>query len=73
MSVAVILLNWRCEQQTLECARAVSGWHPLKPRLIVVDNESTGTTRTILSAGLPNDSLFCSPLNLGYGGGNNLG
>ena len=73
MSLAVILINWRHEQQTLRCARTVTGWQALKPRLIVVDNESTEATSRALSAALLADSLICSAVNLGYGGGNNLG
>lgn len=73
MGLAVILLNWRREQQTIQCARAVLGWQALKPHLIVVDNESTDATRKALSAALPADSLVLSAANLGYAGGNNLG
>ena len=72
MSLAVIFVNWRNEQQTLRSARAVQGWRALKPELIVIDNESTEATTKIL-AGLGPNELICSPVNLGYGGGNNLG
>jgi GT2 family glycosyltransferase len=73
MSLAVILLNWRHEQQTLRCARAVMGWQALKPHVIVVDNESTEATCRALSAALSAANVICSAANLGYGGGNNLG
>ncbi len=73
MSLAVILINWGHEQQTLRCARTVIGWLALKPHIIVVDNESTEATCQALSAALGGDSLICSDVNLGYGGGNNLG
>jgi GT2 family glycosyltransferase len=73
LDLAVILLNWRHEEQTLRCARAVTAWQALKPHLIVVDNESTEATSSVLSAALPANSLICSTVNLGYGGGNNLG
>ena len=73
MSLSVILVNWRGEQQTLQCAAAVRGWKKLKPDLVVIDNESTKTTSTVLADALEPDELICSPINLGYGGGNNLG
>jgi GT2 family glycosyltransferase len=49
------------------------GWEALAPKLIVVDNESTKETSGALYAALPAGSLICSVVNLGYGGGNNLG
>ena len=49
MGLAVILINWRHEERTLRCARAVAGWHALKPHVIVVDNELTEATRGVLS------------------------
>jgi GT2 family glycosyltransferase len=73
MNLAVVLLNWRDEQRTLRCARAVIGWQALTPAIFVVDNESTEATRNALSDLVPTDNLICSAANLGYGGGNNLG
>jgi GT2 family glycosyltransferase len=73
MSLAVILLNWHHERQTIRCACTISAWREIKPCLYVVDNESTEVTRRALAAGLGSASLICSPLNLGYAGGNNLG
>ena len=73
MSLAVILINWRNEQQTLRCAHAVRSWQTLKPGLIVVDNESNEITRKILAEVLSSDQLILSATNLGYSGGNNLG
>jgi GT2 family glycosyltransferase len=73
MSFTVILVNWRNEQQTLRCVAAVRAWKALKPGLIVIDNESSETSSTVLADVLAPDELICSPLNLGYGGGNNLG
>ena len=73
MSLAIILLNWRNERQTLACAHSISAWAELTPQLYVVDNESTSETSATLGSGLSPDSLICTPLNLGYAGGNNLG
>jgi GT2 family glycosyltransferase len=73
MGLAVVLINWRQEERTLRCVRAVAGWHALKPRVIVVDNESTEATYSALSAAVPDEDLICSTVNNGYAGGNNLG
>jgi GT2 family glycosyltransferase len=73
MGLTVILVNWRDEKQTLRCVHAVKSWQALKPELLVIDNQSTEATCKTLAAALAPDKLICSPVNLGYGGGNNLG
>jgi GT2 family glycosyltransferase len=73
MGLAVILLNWRHEERTLRCARAVTGWRALNPHLFVIDNESTNAACRALPAALPSATVICSVANVGYGGGNNLG
>jgi GT2 family glycosyltransferase len=73
MSLAIILLNWRNAQQTLRCVHSISEWAELRPQLYVIDNESTAATSAALAPALIPDSLICSPVNLGYAGGNNLG
>ena len=73
MDLAVIVINWRHESQTVRCARAVIGWKYVKPHFIVVDNESTEQSKRTLSAIVESGNLICSSVNLGYGGGNNLG
>jgi GT2 family glycosyltransferase len=73
MSLAIILLNWRNAQETLRCVHSISAWAELRPQFYVVDNESTPATSATLGSALSPDSLICSPLNLGYAGGNNLG
>ncbi len=44
-----------------------------RPHLYVVDNELTEVSWRILTPALASASPTCSPLNLGYAGGNNLG
>jgi GT2 family glycosyltransferase len=73
MRLAIILVNWRNEEQTLRCAQAIFGWRKLNPELIVVDNESTEASRRILATVLAPDQVVPSVSNRGYGGGNNLG
>jgi GT2 family glycosyltransferase len=69
----IILINWRNEQQTLACARALKAWQVFKPCLLVVDNESTEASRGALRLILKEDEIQSSVANVGYGGGNNLG
>lgn len=73
MNLTVVLVNWGNERQTLRCVRSISNWSMLSPRLVVVDNQSTDATSRRLSAALSPDQLIRSAINLGYGGGNNLG
>src|SRR5437588_8904327 len=73
MTLAVILVNWRNDRQTAACARAVKGGRTLAPKVLVIDNESSDSSRNVLAAALAADELICSGANLGYGGGNNLG
>lgn len=73
MTLTVILVNWRTEQQTLRCVAAVRGWKLIQPDVIVIDNESSHTSSSLLAAKLAPDELIRSVVNLGYGGGNNLG
>lgn len=71
--LTVILVNWRNDEQTLQCARAIKSWHTIKPALLVIDNQSTEASCGTLAAALGPGELVCSPANRGYGGGNNLG
>ncbi len=73
INLAVIIVNWRNEEDTLRSAAAVRDWNSLKPKLIVVDNESTEGSRKALASTLDVRDLISSEINLGYGGGNNLG
>ncbi len=73
MGLAVILVNWHNEEQTLRCIRAVRSWKAVRPAIVVVDNETTQTTRNTLTAFLEPGELISSHANSGYAGGNNLG
>ena len=72
MDLCVLLVNWRNERATLDCVKALRRWSMLKPQIVVVDNQSTETSRDLLSQALMKSELICSETNLGYGGGNNL-
>lgn len=73
MSLVVVLINWQDEERTLGCARTLRNWQTLKPEILVVDNQSTKASCDKLRRELTTDELICSPVNRGYGGGNNLG
>ena len=73
MALSVVIVNWRNEADTIRCVRAVRGWGSLNPQIFVVDNESTESSRAALAEVVKPDELICSEVNLGYGGGNNLG
>ena len=71
--LSVVIVNWRAEQQTLRCIASVRHWAHIKPKLFVVDNQSSERSRKALGDVLGPNQLICSQANLGYGGGNNLG
>ena len=73
MQLAIIVVNWRSEAETLRRVAAIRGWETIAPQLLVVDNESTATSRSALSQVLGQSELLCSETNQGYGGGNNRG
>jgi GT2 family glycosyltransferase len=73
MTLAIILVNWRNEQQTISQANVLNGWRRLKPHVIVIDNEATGASHKTLAALVETGEMISSSVNLGYGGGNNLG
>jgi GT2 family glycosyltransferase len=51
----------------------VMAWQGVESHVVVVDNESTEQSKRALRAILKPECLVSSNLNLGYGGGNNLG
>jgi GT2 family glycosyltransferase len=71
--LCVVIVNWRNEAQTLRCVASIKHWRILNPSVLVVDNQSTMTSRKALGAVLAADELICSETNRGFAGGNNLG
>ncbi len=73
MKVAVIVLNYNGNADTLECLRSLARITRPSAAVYVVDNGSRPPLRPELeAAGLP-VRLIESPVNLGFTGGNNLG
>jgi hypothetical protein len=70
--VFVVILNWNSLAATLEQVRAFRLWRQIQVTLRVVDNGSEPSEVKQLQAELSEDELICSPLNLGFAGGNNL-
>ena len=70
---AVILVNWRGAEDTGECLEAISQLNGPRPLTIVVENGSQDGSAAVLREAENCDVLIESPLNLGFGGGCNLG
>ncbi len=73
MDLCVLILNWRNERDTISCVQTLQSWKLLDPQILIVDNQSTETSRNILVPVLKDGELICSESNLGFGGGINLG
>jgi GT2 family glycosyltransferase len=70
IDVSVIIVNYKSKVKLLSCLRSLekTNWYNLSHETIVVDNASGDDLRD-----LKNVTIINSPINLGMGGGNNLG
>lgn len=76
--VGIVTINYNNAQETLECIDSVHQLEYRNKMVFVVDNGSTASSVTELQTGLRNRKykevrLLQSPVNLGFGGGCNLG
>ncbi len=71
--LAIILLNWRSDQQALQICATLRCWKYLMPAIVVVDNQSTVASRVALGSLAGAATILPSDSNRGYGGANNLG
>ena len=78
--LAIIIINFRTPDLTIDCLRSLTGEVALNPgvRTVVIDNHSSDDSPTLLSAALAAEkwgwcTLIESPQNSGFAGGNNLG
>jgi GT2 family glycosyltransferase len=71
--LAVVLLNWEHASQTLDTITMLSSWKGLHPLIVVVDNGSSDSDRSILQEGAKGHCLILNSYNRGFGGGNNDG
>ncbi|HWP67328.1 MAG TPA: glycosyltransferase family 2 protein [Candidatus Limnocylindria bacterium] len=71
--VAVIVLHWGVEADTLACLRSVAATgFPAHP-LLVIDNGTGVPSDAAIAAVTPEAEVIRLPQNLGYTGGNNVG
>ena len=73
MNVAVIVLNYNGNEDTMACLRSLAAVTSRPLRLYVVDNGSVPPLRPDVEKSRLPVTLIESPENLGFTGGNNLG
>lgn len=71
--VAVIVLNWNCREDTLECLYSLADLTYPNYEIIVVDNGSTDGSVEAVREVFPAVRLLVNSDNLGFAGGNNVG
>ncbi len=72
MSLAIVVLHWNDEKQTIRCLRRLEGWSVLKPKIILVNNGSPISLNEDVVGHL-NFTIIENEENLGFAGGNNRG
>lgn len=76
-SVLVVLLNYRTALMTLRAARAALADMPPNAEMVIIDNASGDGSAEVLANGTkdmgPRVRLILSPVNGGFGAGNNIG
>lgn len=73
MSIAIVILNWNGEQDTLKCLYSLEKSSFSSYEVIAVDNGSTDNSAASIHAKFPHITLLTLSENLGYAGGNNKG
>ena len=71
--VAVVLVNWRGADDTIGCLAAINALEAPRPLSIVIENGSGDASAATLREASNLDILIEIPVNLGFGGGCNLG
>ena len=71
--VAIIILNWNQEADTVECLTSLKALKYENYEIILVDNGSHDGSPDILQKQFPNIKMIRNPKNLGFVGGNNVG
>jgi len=69
--LAVIVVNWHREQETIDCVNSLQSWQRLCPEIIVVDNGSGLDAVSRLREALPGVEILANDSNLGFGAANN--
>ena len=75
MDISVIIVNYNSKEKTLNCLRHIfnSNLEGLEVEVFVVENNSNDNLKEELKEKYPSVKYIDSPVNLGMGGGNNLG
>jgi len=75
MDISIIIVNYKSRGLTLSCLKSIkeADWSALSHEIIVVDNASNDYLQDILAWQYPEVEFVQSKINLGMGGGNNLG
>jgi GT2 family glycosyltransferase len=71
--VAIILLNWNGQVDTLACLRSLQGVEYANRETVVVDNGSTDDSVRAIRADFPDVIVLENGQNLGFAEGNNVG
>lgn len=71
--VDVVVLNWNGWQDTLTCLNSLQGLNYPNFRLLLVDNGSSDGSIEHIRAAMPSLELLPTGVNLGFGGGCNVG
>lgn len=71
--VYIVLLNWNGWRDTLDCLESLQYLDYSDYKLLVVDNASTDESVEKIKAAWPSVELLQTGLNLGFGGGCNVG
>ena len=73
MEIGIVILNWNAAEDTINCVHSLRGWSNIEANILVVDNDSADDSVMQIQAACPEVELICSPENLGFAGGSNLG
>jgi hypothetical protein len=71
--IAIIVVNWKGLYDTLNCLKSLENLQDCDFTTIVVDNNSNDGSVHVIEKSFPNVILIENDVNLGFGGGNNVG
>ncbi|MBU3547852.1 glycosyltransferase family 2 protein [Polynucleobacter sp. P1-05-14] len=71
--VGIVLLNWNGWKDTIKCLNSLRNLDYASRLIIVVDNDSSDDSCSRIESAYPGVKLLHSSVNLGFGGGCNIG
>jgi GT2 family glycosyltransferase len=72
-SVCIVILNWNCKDDVLECLRSVMKFDYPNYQVMVVDNASTDGSPEAIKSEFLDVKVIVNDANLGFAAGNNVG